>query len=203
MTRKFLITDEQLEYFKKDKKLYDFIQSIPVIERDIKDDLFEALVDSLLSQQISNKAYRTIKSKLLDVCEITPENLYELSDDSYRQCGIPSKKIQWIKGLCSKILEGNLVLDDLKSMSDDEVIYKLTQLDGIGKWTAEMFCIFALERQNIVSYGDYGIRKGIMLLYHHKTIDKKRFERYRKRYSPYGTIASFYLWYIANNDLKL
>ena len=73
-------------------------------------------------------------------------------------------------------------------------------LKGIGVWTAEMLLLFSLGRKNIFSYGDFGIKKGLQILYNHEKIDKKLFEKYRKKFSPYASVASFYLWAIANGE---
>jgi len=82
-------------------------------------------------------------------------------------------------------------------MSDEEAIESLCSLKGIGRWTAEMILIFSMQRPDVVSFGDLAILRGMRMLYHHREIDRKRFERYKKRYSPYGTVASLYLWAIA------
>ena len=79
-------------------------------------------------------------------------------------------------------------------MPDDEVIGLLSSLPGIGVWTAEMLLIFSLGRMDVLSYGDLAIRRGLCKLYGHKTLTKEQFARYKKRYSPYGSIASLYLW---------
>ena len=83
-------------------------------------------------------------------------------------------------------------------MSDSDVIKTLTDIRGIGVWTAEMLLIFSLMRPNVISYGDLAIRRGMMRLYNLKELPKDRFGRYAKRYSPYGSVASLYLWQISN-----
>ena len=85
----------------------------------------------------------------------------------------------------------------LEEMSDAEVIQELCKLDGVGVWTAEMLMTFSMQRKNILSFGDYGIRKGLRMVYHHREIDQKLFERYYKRYTPYASVASLYLWAVA------
>lgn len=86
-------------------------------------------------------------------------------------------------------------------MTDEEVIEALSSLKGIGVWTAEMIMTFCMQRPDIVSYGDLAILRGMRMLYRHRQIDKVKFRRYRKRYSPYGTIASLYLWAIAGGAI--
>ena len=82
-------------------------------------------------------------------------------------------------------------------MTDEEVIKELSSLKGIGVWTAEMLLLFCMQRPDIVSFGDLAIIRGMRMLYRHREIDRKKFDRYRKRYSPYGSVASLYLWAIS------
>ena len=87
-------------------------------------------------------------------------------------------------------------------MADDEVIAALSSLKGVGVWTAEMILIFCMQRQDVVSFGDLAILRGMRMLYRHREIDKAKFEKYRKRYSPYGSVASLYLWEISGGALE-
>jgi DNA-3-methyladenine glycosylase II len=105
-----------------------------------------------------------------------------------------------MKQAALKIVQKELIISHLYDLSDLEVCEILCNLNGVGVWTAEMLMIFSLNRKNILSYGDLGIRRGLCMLYHHKTLTKTQFERYRKRYSPYGTIASLYLWAISSGE---
>ena len=109
------------------------------------------------------------------------------------------KKAQYIKGLSEAVLSGALDIEGLAGLPDKDVASRLTSIKGIGDWTAEMFLIFSLGRMNILSYKDFAIRKGMMSLYGLKDIERGTFEKYRKRYSPYGTIASLYLWHLSEN----
>ena len=86
-------------------------------------------------------------------------------------------------------------------MTDEQVIRELSSLKGIGVWTAEMIMTFCMQRPDVVSYGDLAIIRGMRMLYRHREIDKEKFIRYRKRYSPYGTVASLYLWAIAGGAI--
>ncbi|MCF0105526.1 MAG: DNA-3-methyladenine glycosylase 2 family protein, partial [Holdemanella sp.] len=81
--------------------------------------------------------------------------------------------------------------------NDEEIIKELSSLPGIGTWTAEMLMLHSLDRMDILSYKDLAIQRGICKVYHHKELDKKRFERYKKRFSPYGSIASIYFWEVS------
>lgn len=91
-------------------------------------------------------------------------------------------------------------------MEDEESISYLSSLKGIGRWTAEMILLFCLQRKNIFSYNDLAIQRGLKMIYHHKKITKDLFEKYRRRFSPYCSVASLYIWYVSGNrckDIKL
>jgi DNA-3-methyladenine glycosylase II len=98
-------------------------------------------------------------------------------------------------------LSGEIDFNSLNNMSDSDIINKLTRLRGVGVWTVEMLLIFSLCRPDVVSYNDFGIRKGIMKLYQLNELNRNQFDIFRKRYSPYGTTASLYLWEIAAEKL--
>jgi DNA-3-methyladenine glycosylase II len=107
------------------------------------------------------------------------------------------KKVGYIKGIAEEAMSGEIDFNNLNSLSDEEIIKKLTALHGIGVWTVEMLLIFSLNRPNIVSYKDLAICRGMMNLYGLKTLSKEQFEKYKKRYSPYGSVASLYLWHLS------
>ena len=100
-----------------------------------------------------------------------------------------------------KVESGAFRLDALPKMSDEEAIAALTALSGIGVWTAEMILLFSLERPDVLSFGDFAIRRGIRMVYRHRDISREQFERYRRRFSPYGSVASLYLWAVAGGAL--
>ena len=107
------------------------------------------------------------------------------------------KKSVYIRNIAVDIINGSLNLDELYELPDDEVCRRLSSLNGIGTWTAEMLMTFSMQRPDILSWDDLAIRRGIMMLYGHKKLDKNLFGRYKKRYSPYGSVASLYLWGIS------
>ena len=118
------------------------------------------------------------------------------------------RKAGYIKDFADKVKNKEFDINSINELTNEEIIKKLTALKGIGVWTAEMILIFCLQRPDVLSFGDLAIHRGMRMLYHHKDIDKKRFEKYAKRYSTYGTVASLYLWAIAggammNDDFQL
>lgn len=180
----------------RDKRLATLIERMGNIKRPLTSDLFTALVKNIIEQQISVSAAITVHQRLLNLCEgiYTPERIAILTEQEIQQCGMTMRKAGYIIGIANSVISGQLDLNKIPSMQDKEVIDTLIQLKGIGIWTAEMLLISSLNRPDILSWGDLAIQRGIMRLYHHKTLDKARFERYRKRYSPYGSTASLYLW---------
>ncbi len=179
-----------------DKRLAALIERIGEIKRPLTPDLFTALVKNIIEQQISISAAITVNQRLLNLCEgtYTPERIIKLSEQEIQQCGMTMRKANYIIGIADAVISEKLNLNKIPDLTDKEVIDTLTQLKGIGIWTAEMLLISSLNRPDILSWGDLAIQRGIMRLYRHKTLDKARFERYRKRYSPYGSTASLYLW---------
>lgn len=164
--------------------------------------LFSALVNSIVGQQISTKAWATIWERMkTGFGEISPQSVVACSEDELQSYGITFKKAEYIRGAAEKVLNGSLNIDALQTKSDHEVCRELSQLDDIGVWTAEMLMLFSMQRLDILSYGDLAILRGMRMLYHHRKISRQLFEKYRRRYSPYGSIASLYLWAIAGGAI--
>ena len=115
--------------------------------------------------------------------------------------GISGKKAEYITDFAQKVLDGNFDIEAVWSMPDDEAIKALSSLNGIGVWTAEMILLFCMQRPNILSYGDLAIQRGMRMVYHHRKIDRKLFEKYRRRLSPYCSVASLYFWAVAGGAL--
>ena len=180
-------------------KLATVIDRAGMLRRKVEPEVFKALISSIVSQQISVSAALTVFSRLEElVGEMNADAILAKTDDEIKGCGLSYRKVGYIKGICEAVKSGELDLDSLGELSDEEVIAELVKLPGIGVWSAEMFLIFSLLRPDVLSYGDLVIRKGIMKLYDLDDISKQDFEVYRKMYSPYGTVASIYLWDLAN-----
>ncbi|QJD83072.1 DNA-3-methyladenine glycosylase family protein [Cohnella herbarum] len=199
ITKFFDYGDEEVDYLRiVDGILGAAMVRMGKIERVIIPDLFSALVHAIVGQLISAKAAQTIWNRMqLTFGEVTPHNLAERSADDIQSCGVTMKKAVCIHNIAGMIADGDFNLDELHDLPDAEVIQRLTALNGIGKWTAEMLLLNAMERQDVVSWGDIAIRRGMMKLYGLHSITKEQFEVYRRTYSPYGSIASIYLWVIS------
>ena len=194
---------KELEFLKsKDKKLAEVIDKIGMIDRVIIPDVFSALINSIIGQQISTKAHQTIWERLQNKLDnITPSSIINLPDEELQSIGISFKKVSYIKNIAQKVLDKELDIDNLKNLPDNEVCEELIKLKGIGKWTAEMIMIFSMQRMNILSYGDLAIIRGMRMLYHHREITPEKFNKYWRRYAPYASIVSFYLWAIASGEI--
>ena len=188
--------DKELNFLKsKDQRLAKEIERIGFIKRPVEPDLFRGIVNSIISQQISIKAAATIWQRLLALCgEITPQNISSISKEQLQKIGITFKKTDYIQGIAEKIIKGHLNLDELLSLADDEVIKRLVALNGIGPWTAEMLMIFSLQRPDILSWLDLGIRRGLKILHGFEELSFETFLEFKKLYSPYGTVAALYIW---------
>ncbi len=187
---------KEIDYLsKRDKKLGAAIDSIGMIQREIIPDAFVALISSIVSQQISNKAAETVWNRFLDLMgSVTPERISQVEVSEIQGCGMSLRKAGYIKGIGDAALSGKVDFASLYTLSDDEIVKTLTSLKGVGVWTVEMLMIFSLSRPDIVTYKDLAICRGMMNLYGLKELSKEKFKLYRKRYSPYGSVASLYLW---------
>lgn len=182
----------------RDPLLGGAITRIGPLRRELRPDLFAALADSIVSQQISGRAADAVLARLTAFLgEITPEAVVAVSDEALRGCGMSLRKAGYLKGAAEAFRSGAVDPEALRRAGDGEVAEALTALRGVGAWTAEMLLIFSLGRPDVLSFGDFGIRKGISLLHGHERVDRPLFERYRALYSPYGTAASLYLWAVA------
>lgn len=193
-------TPDEYEGLKaKDEKMKKAMEKLPMYEREVDDDLFRSLINNIVGQQISMKAADTVWKRFLShFKEITPLKLYEADLAEIQSLGISMRKATYIQKTAEKVHKKIVDLEALWTMDDQEVADTLVTLNGIGPWTAEMIMIFSMGRKDIMSYGDLAIRRGLMLLYGHEDITKELFRKYQERFSPYGTLASLYLWEISS-----
>jgi DNA-3-methyladenine glycosylase II len=182
-----------------DKAFSEAVARIGEICRAVTPELFTALVNSIVGQQISSKAQQTIWRRITDeLVDITPQKIHAMPVEQIQQFGISKRKAGYIRDLAQKVCSGEFDINKLYELPDEQVIAKLCELSGIGVWTAEMLLLFSMQRPDVLSYGDLAIQRGLRMLYRHRTITRKLFEKYKRRYSPYGSVASLYLWEIAS-----
>ena len=190
--------EAELSYLKsRDSKLAAVIDELGHIERAIMPDLFTALVNSIIAQQISSKALETIWQRFCERFEITPETIGAAGLEELQSVGITFKKAEYIRAIAREILSGGLDLNELHAFSDAQVCERLVQIRGIGVWTAEMLMTFSMQRRDIMSFLDIAILRGLRMIHHHRKITPELFAKYKRRYSPCGSIASLYIWAVA------
>ena len=199
MEKYFQYGEKELSYLKsKDKRLAEVIDKVGMVKRRVIPDLFAALVHSIVGQQISTRAHETIWQKLLThFGTITPAAIASSPREELQRFGITFRKADYIQSAARKIISGEFDIKELHGMADAEVCNRLSALDGIGIWTAEMMMLHSLQRPDILSFGDLAMQRGLRMLYHHRKITRKLFEKYRRRYSPYGSVACIYLWAVS------
>ena len=180
----------------------EVIDRIGHVERKVDTDLFSAVVHHIVGQQISTKAQETIWQRMLSALgEVNAETVLAAGVSKLQSLGMTFKKAEYITDFAEKVHTGAFDLEGIWQKSDEEAIRELSSLKGIGVWTAEMLLLFCLQRPNVFSYGDLAILRGMRMVYRHKEIDRARFERYRKRFSPYCSIASLYFWAVSGGAL--
>lgn len=199
----FKYGEKEISYLKnKDKKLAEVIEKVGLIERETDPKLFSALVHHIVGQQISTKAQATIWERMKkSLGAVTPETILNASVDEIRSFGISLRKVEYIKDFAEKVHTGEFDIEAAEKMEDDELIKYLTTLKGVGVWTAEMILLFCLQRPNVFSFDDLAIQRGLRMVYHHRKIDRKLFEKYKRRFSPYCSVASLYLWAVSNGAI--
>lgn len=195
--------ETEISYLRsKDKRLAEVIDQIGMIKREIDPDLFSSVVHHIIGQQISMKAQATIWQRMKDALgEVNAETILAADIPKLQSLGMTFRKAEYITDFAQKVHGGAFNLDAVWQMSDEDAIRELSSLKGIGVWTAEMILLFCMQRPNIFSYDDLAIQRGLRMVYHHREIDRKRFERYRKRFSPYCSVASLYLWAVSGGAI--
>ena len=199
----FRYGDKEISYLKsRDKKLASVMDAVGHIERATDDDLFSSIAHHIVGQQISNKALSAVWGRMQEgLGTVDAASVLDAGEERLHSFGMSYRKAAYITDLAHKVESGEFRLDALEKMGDEEAIAALTALSGVGIWTAEMILLFCLQRPDILSFGDYAIRRGLRMIYRHRAITKERFERYRRRFSPYGSVASLYLWAVSGGAL--
>jgi DNA-3-methyladenine glycosylase II len=161
-------------------------------------DAYGALLRAIVGQQLSTKAARTIYLRVLDLfggVTPSPEQLLGASEADLRGAGLSGRKVEYIRDLAAHVLSGELELDRLDQLGDEEAIEKMVAVRGLGRWTAEMFLIFHLERPDILSGGDLGIRKAVQIEYGLEEMPAPdRVLEIGETWRPHRSLASLYLW---------
>ena len=185
----------------KDPVMKELVERFGRLEIRVSGDIFADLVSDIVGQMLSNRVAEVIVGRLRALAGgLTPEKLLAKTLEEIKNCGMSARKAEYILSLSRDVKEGKYDFSRLDSMTDGEAIAYLMKIKGVGRWTAEMIAEFSLGRKDIFSYDDMALRNGIVKAHGFKTLSKKRFERLRKKYSPYASVASLY--YYRLNDEK-
>lgn len=158
---------------------------------------FESLTSEIISQQLSGRVADVIFTRFKSLFPkklVEPVHLMKLTHEVLRSTGMSNAKVRFLKDLAEKVIRKQLVLDNLFQMSNEDVMVELTKVKGIGPWTAEMFMMFSLAREDIFSHGDQGLKNAIKKLYKLENPTKDEVERISNKWSPYRTYACLILW---------
>ncbi len=200
MEQYFRYGEKEINHLKAaDEKMAKLIEKSGHIWRRVTPDLYDALVDSIIGQQISTAAHNTLRRRVAEKFgKLTPEKVHSLSREELQSIGLSFRKVDYIKDFTAKVIGGEFDVNALKDMDDRQIIKTLVALKGVGKWTAEMMLTFSMERPDVISYGDLAIRRGVMKLYGLEELSEKDFSRLTEKFSPYRTTRALYIWHYAN-----
>jgi DNA-3-methyladenine glycosylase II len=192
---------------KADPVLAEIIERVGPYRMQFRDPVFSTLVRSIVYQQLSGRVASRIFERLLDLLperQLTPEAILALTVEQMRACGLSGQKTRYIQDLAARTFAGELDFTLLPGMGDDEVIAALTQVKGVGVWTAHMFLIFALERPDILPVGDLAIRTAMRKAYRMRALPKpERMEKIARAWRPWCSVASWYLWRSLDGEAAL
>ena len=193
---------KKIAHLRRDPALRKIITALPVIDHTWggkRSNHFRSLVVAIVNQQLSGKAAATILKRFTALFAgkkfPKPEVVLAMPPAKMRKAGLSKMKVSFLKDLARNVLSGGVNFKKMPHMSDEEVIEHLTNVKGIGRWTAEMFLMFSLGRDDVFSYGDLGLRNAMQRIYglkKHPT--PKQAEKISAAWSPYRTLASRYLW---------
>ena len=191
-----------------DPVMASIIERIGPFKMRYREPSFDAMARSIVFQQLHGKAAATIFERLRTAClcgdgasplhnqdGLTPASLLALSEERLRACGLSRQKLSYLRDLAQRTAAGEVEFARLPQMSDEDVIEHLTRVKGIGVWSAQMFLIFALRRQNVMPTADYGINAAIRKAYRKRQMPKpKQVLKISRPWHPYCSIACWYLW---------
>ena len=178
--------EAELSYLRqKDKRMCEVIDRVGHVERTVDTDLFSSVVHHIIGQQISMKAQATIWQRMHDALgDVNAETIIAAGVPRLQALGMTFRKAEYITDFARKVHSGAFDLDAVGHMSDEDAIRALSGLKGIGVWTAEMILLFCMQRPDIFSYDDLAIQRGLRMVYRHRAIDRKLFEKIPPAFQP-------------------
>ena len=190
-----------------DQRMGKLIEKFGPPNFNLMNNYYESLVRSIVYQQLSGKAASIIYERFLDLFVFDiypkPKDVLAVSIETLRSSGLSYQKVNYIRDLSEKWQDGTMNLTDIDSMTDEEISSELIKVKGIGQWTADMFLMFTLGRQDVFPFGDLGIQKGVMIITDMNHLPtQKEMESKTKKWQPYRTVAAWYLWKLVDGPFK-
>ena len=206
--KRYLDVKLAVKYLSRDNDLKTLIDHFGVITLKRRRNYFKSLLRSIIHQQLSSKAAGTIENRFLELYNASrypsPEEVLKTPAEVIQNVGISRMKTEYIRGLAKIIDDGDIRLEKLKELSNDEVGTVLKQVRGIGQWTVDMFLIFSLNRPDVFPLNALGIQKGLMLfLGRAKHLNRESMLSYSEKWKPYRTLVSLYLWKIVDEEIDI
>ncbi len=189
--------EKAVKELQKDSKLKIIIECVGPCKMRVIRNRYEALIDAIITQQISDAAGKAIGKRFRDIFSTypLPKEVLNKNDSTLLSSGLSKRKVEYIKNISSAIISNQINLEKISNKKDEEIIKDLTEIKGIGRWTAEMFLIFGLGRLDILPLGDLGLRKGIQTLYSfNENPTDENIIKIAQKWRPYRTIATWYIW---------
>ena len=195
------MSEKARKFLSGDRKLNPMIKTHGTVSLKKRHDYFNILAMSIVYQQLSGAAAGTIYGRVKKSCgKITPAAIAALSTTAMRKCGLSRQKISYIRDLSKRFTKKEINPRKFHTLSDQKIIDELVAVRGIGRWTAEMFLMFSLGREDVFPADDLGIKRAIQKIYGVQDVSQKNLDKFSKRWSPYRSYASLYLW--KSGDIK-
>ncbi|MBE0701168.1 MAG: DNA-3-methyladenine glycosylase 2 family protein [Acholeplasmataceae bacterium] len=190
-------SDEVRYLIKQDPKLKTLFNQLDEVHVTIDDNYFVSLVGTIVSQQLSGKVAQVIFRRVHDYFDqdITTRKVLLAPEEQLRSLGLSFQKIKYLKSLSECVISQTVKLHELDHLDDEDIIKMLTQIKGIGRWSAEMFLIFSLGRQDVYSVLDLGLRNALKRLYNNQNLSHEEINKISEKWKPYRTIVSHFLWH--------
>ncbi len=199
---KYNLESKEVQYLIHiDPNLEHLFKQIEQVVVNVSDDYFDSLVGTIIAQQLSGKVATVIYKRVSAFFEehITAQKIIDAQEADLRGLGLSYQKIKYLKSLATCLLSGEIDLDHLDQMTDDEITQMLIKIKGIGPWSAQMFLMFSLGREDVYSVLDLGLRNGLKNFLDQSDLSNQELEAISEKWRPYRSIVSHYLWHVTDN----
>ena len=191
------MSDDAIAHLRDDPDLGHLVQEHGTVTLEPTDDLFERMVRSVVSQQVSTAAAASIRERLYDAVDITPRAVLAANDDTLREAGLSRQKVEYVRNIAEAFEAHGYSVHYFEGMDDDAVVTELSSIKGVGTWTAKMQLMFGLARPDVFPVEDLGIRRGMEALYTPEMDRGEMCER-AENWRPYRSYAALYLWKVVD-----